>query len=81
MARWLAELEKYQYTIEYIAGKNNVKADALSRNRNASPQKIKDQFDDKIFRIEENLLSKIKDEQLRLFNSICTNPIKKWRCQ
>lgn len=42
MARWLAELEKYQYTIEYIAGKNNVKADALSRNRNASPQKIKD---------------------------------------
>ena len=30
-ARWLSELEEYQYTIQYIPGKLSVKADALSR--------------------------------------------------
>ena len=35
-ARWLTELEEYRYTIEYIPGKYNQKADALSWNMNAS---------------------------------------------
>ena len=31
MARWLIELENYDYKIEYIPGKENVQADYLSR--------------------------------------------------
>ena len=29
-ARWIAELEEYEYSIQYIPGKENVKADAVS---------------------------------------------------
>ena len=34
-ARWILELEEYNYTVKYVKGVDNVKADALSRNTNA----------------------------------------------
>ena len=35
VARWIAELETFQFNVEYISGKKNIKAGALSRNENA----------------------------------------------
>ena len=48
-ASWIAELEEYNYTVRYIKGSDNVKADLLSRTEPAvSPQPV-DLFDDKIY--------------------------------
>ena len=35
-ARWISELEEYNYEVKFIPGKSNVKADGLSRNRNST---------------------------------------------
>ena len=48
-ARWIAELEEYDYTVQYIRGKTNIKADLLSRNKNASSTQPNSLFDDKIY--------------------------------
>ena len=34
--RWISEFKEFEYTVKCVPGKDNVKADALSRNRNAS---------------------------------------------
>ena len=51
--RWLAELEEFEYTVEYIPGKCNVKGSALSRNLNADEKQPLSQFEEKIFSIED----------------------------
>ena len=60
-ARWLTELEEYRYTIEYISGRYNQKADTLSQNQNASEwTDNNNNFEDKIYVMEiENLVEKI----------------------
>ena len=65
-ARWIAELEEYEYSIQYILGKENVKADALSRNLNASQEHPLSEFDNKIYALYvncDNFKSQSKEEQ------------------
>ena len=69
-ARWISELEEYRYTVEYIPGKQNVKADALSRNENAIDSPLSDtEFEDKIYSVEilvdDNFENQLKNEQLK----------------
>ena len=54
-ARWISELEEYNYEVKFIPGKSNVKADSLSRNRNSKKTRNpEDVWEDKIYSIEEN---------------------------
>ena len=60
---WMAELEDYDYTVEYSQGKDNAKADILSRNPTANPSQPPSSFE------EHNLSTAIENvtfvEQLR----------------
>ena len=49
IGQWGSELEEYDYTIYYIRGKENVKADALSRYTNASPDQQYSNFEEKAY--------------------------------
>ena len=49
IGRWIFELEEFDYTIRYIRGKDNVKADALSRNYAASQDQPEPEFEDKVY--------------------------------
>ena len=49
IGRWLSELEEYDYEIKYIRGKDNVKADALSRTTSASADQPNSNFEHKIY--------------------------------
>ena len=42
-ARWLLELESYNYVIEYISGKENAAADAMSRISSSGPETCQDE--------------------------------------
>ena len=48
-SRWLSELEEFDYSVVYIPGKDNVKADALSRNYTADLNQPDSQFENKIY--------------------------------
>ena len=68
---WIAELEEYNYTVQCIRGKDNVKADFLSRNPAANPIQPHSLFDDKVFAINSSstaLVDQFKQEQ-------STNPV------
>lgn len=47
--RWISELEEYDYTVKYIRGKDNVKADFLSRDRYANHNQPTSLFEDKVY--------------------------------
>ena len=63
-ARWIMELEEYDYEICYIPGSKNVKADALSRNRGASEVQLPSRFDEFIYAVDNTtFLDQIREEQ------------------
>ena len=49
IGRWISELEEFDYTIRYICGKDNVKADAFSRNYATSHDQPEPEFEDKVY--------------------------------
>ena len=65
-ARWIAELEEFNYSVHYIPGKFNIKADALSRNQAATDVQPPTEFDDNIYALfgsKDGFLVQLKDEQ------------------
>ena len=64
--RWIAKLEEYDYTVKYIRGKDNVKADSLSRDRCANDNQPISSFKDKVYTtVVENstFLAQLRQEQ------------------
>ena len=66
-ARWIAELEEFEYQIEYVPGKLNDKADALSRLSKQREENISDtKFEEYIYSLNtesEQFNSQLRDEQ------------------
>ena len=63
LARWISELEGYNFTVKYVTGKSNEKADSLSRNRDAHKNFVpEDTTDVSIYNIYSDELFK---QQLR----------------
>ena len=53
IGRWIAEHEIFDFSIEHVAGRNNQKADTLSRNESAEINKVPDDiFANKLFSID-----------------------------
>ena len=53
IGRWISELEEFNYKVYYIPGKQNVKEDALSRNKHATPEQPPSQFEDHIYSVKD----------------------------
>ena len=66
-ARWIAELEEFDYNIQYVPGVINVKADALSRLKSAaSDEAPSDKFEENIYEIQlvdDGFVEQIRKEQ------------------
>ena len=64
-SRWITELEEYEYEVKYVPGVKNVKADPLSRNKDASRSQPESFLEEKIYAVVSNdsFLKQIKFEQ------------------
>ena len=63
-SHWIADLEEYKYTVLYIPGKDNVKADMLSLNHASNDQQPQLPFEDKMYTIDNAPgIKQVKREQ------------------
>ena len=66
-ARWIMELEEFDYTIKYIPGIRNTKADTLSRNKAASPIQPSSTLEQNIYSVlfdNRNFMLQLREEHL-----------------
>ena len=66
--RWISELEEFNYSIQYITGRNNGKADALSRNTAACNSQPSSAFESNIYAMfsnDDNFVDQLKEEQAK----------------
>ena len=64
--RWIMELEEFAYTVNFIPGVENVRADPLSRNKGANLHQPPGNFEEKTYSISElneNFKQQMKLEQ------------------
>ena len=76
-ARWISELEEFDYTIKHIPGIKNIKADTLSRNKAAKLSQPLSNFEEKIYSVSisnSNFVSQLIEEQTK--DSVIKNAIK-----
>ena len=72
IGRWILELKEFDYTIKYVRGVDNVKADALSRNRNSENEPVS-KFEEKIYSVIDD--DKNFTEQLKTRSRTGPSPI------
>ena len=68
IGRWINELEEFDYKIQYIPGKDNVKADTLPRSSAANSDQPEPEFDHKIYASyiqSDHLKQQLATEQLQ----------------
>ena len=66
--RWISELEEFNYSIQYITGRNNVKADALLHNTAACNSQPSSAFESNIYAMfsnDDNFVDQLKEEQAK----------------
>ena len=79
IGRWINELEEFDYKIQYIPGKDNVKADTLSRSSAANPDQPEPEFDHKIYASyiqSDNFKQQLATEQLQ--DPLIQNAMRKY---
>ena len=54
-SRWITELEEYSYTVKYLPGSENVKADPLSRNKAAGLTQPQSKLEEKIYSVRHSI--------------------------
>ena len=64
-SRWITELEEYNYTVNYVPGSKNVKADPLSRNKGAGPTQPASELEEKIYSVRQSLSTLVAKKKFR----------------
>ena len=65
--RWITELEEYDYSIQCVPGKENIKAGTLSRQSSPEETQPNSLFEEKVYQFAEtaNFQIQLKEEQMK----------------